>query len=256
MTMDKTILIILFFIAVEAEIGKHTYIKKKEKWTQAQAYCRKHYSELSFVGSQMDQDKLINAAGENTPDGWIGLHREPDKSNQWKWSGGGDLTYDNWLTGKPDNYKGVENGVGLRHDGKWDDDCMKHCKHFYCIKITVVKIRKSWEEALEHCRETKTELPSLISKLERVQAQNVIQPDEFTDPVWIGLRYLNDRWLWINNDSLTFKDWTQGEAQDQQCPVYKRCGALTKTAAWEKWDCQEKLNFICVWEIHNIISGK
>ncbi|CAB1454933.1 unnamed protein product [Pleuronectes platessa] len=194
----------------------------------------------------MDQDKLKQAAGSNPRAGWIGLHRELDNIDGWKWSGGGRLTYENWFRGRPDNFNGVENVVELLDDGKWNDEWIDNSRYFYCIKITVVRIRKSWEEALEHCRETQTDLPSLNSELERVQAQNAIQPDDFTDPVWIGLRYLNDHWLWINNDSLTFEDWPQGEAQDHQCPMYKRCGALTKTAVWEKWDCQEKLNFICV----------
>ncbi|KAI4833367.1 hypothetical protein KUCAC02_016275 [Chaenocephalus aceratus] len=49
----------------------------------------------------------------------------------------------------------------------------------------------------------------------------------------------------INITVVEYEAWPQGD-QDHQCPIYKRCGALTKEGLWENWDCKEKLNFICI----------
>ncbi|KAM4634153.1 regenerating islet-derived protein 4-like [Polymixia lowei] len=72
-----------------------------------------------------------------------------------------------------------------------------------------------------------------------------IQGNQTSDPVWIGLSYLGNRWLWVNGDSLEYEAWTQGGDQ-HMCPRWSHsCGALTKEGLWENRDCQKKLNFIC-----------
>uniref|UniRef100_A0A3Q3RGR9 C-type lectin domain-containing protein n=1 Tax=Mastacembelus armatus TaxID=205130 RepID=A0A3Q3RGR9_9TELE len=111
---------------------------------------------------------------------------------------------------------------------------------FYCINISVVNMKMAWEEALEHCRKNKSDLPSLLSETELLQAQNAVQKAHISDPVWIGLRYLSDHWLWVKGDPLVYENWPQGD-QDHQCPVQKRCGALTTNKGWENRDCQDKL---------------
>ncbi|KAF7654450.1 hypothetical protein LDENG_00069730 [Lucifuga dentata] len=116
---------------------------------------------------------------------------------------------------------------------------------FFCLNLIVVKERKSWEEALEHCKENQTEFTSLIADTDVLLAQREIKEANINKRVWIGLRYLADRWLWINGDPLMHKAWKQGD-QKHQCPSWSHsCGALTPEGLWESWDCQEKLSFIC-----------
>uniref|UniRef100_A0A3Q3KT97 C-type lectin domain-containing protein n=1 Tax=Labrus bergylta TaxID=56723 RepID=A0A3Q3KT97_9LABR len=115
---------------------------------------------------------------------------------------------------------------------------------FFCFNLMVDEVKKTWEEALEHCRETHTNLTSLNSETERLLALSEIQHDRITKRVWIGLRFLGDRWLWVNGDPLVYEAWPEGD-QEHQCPLRKRCGALTKEGHWENWDCEEKLHFIC-----------
>ncbi|KAM4634143.1 snaclec flavocetin-A subunit beta-like [Polymixia lowei] len=101
--------------------------------------------------------------------------------------------------------------------------------------------KKTWEEALEHCREHHANLTSLVSANQVLQ----IQGNQTPDPMWIGLRYLGNRWLWVNGDPLEYKAWTPGGDQ-QMCPHWSHyCGALTKEGLWENRDCQDKLYFIC-----------
>ncbi|XP_028286411.1 snaclec rhinocetin subunit beta-like [Parambassis ranga] len=112
--------------------------------------------------------------------------------------------------------------------------------------VTVVKERKSWEEALKYCRDHQTDLPSVVSETDRLVAQSeIIRHNDITGQVWIGLRYLGGHWLWVNNDTLEYEAWPENN-QDQLCPVWNRCGALTKEGQWWAMDCLEKLNFICI----------
>uniref|UniRef100_UPI0037E7F20B dromaiocalcin-1-like n=1 Tax=Semicossyphus pulcher TaxID=241346 RepID=UPI0037E7F20B len=113
------------------------------------------------------------------------------------------------------------------------------------MSITAVEVEKTWEEALQYCRETHTDLTCLHSETEKLHVLSGIQHDHITERVWIGLRYLADSWLWVDGDPVVYEAWPQGGDQDYQCPIRKRCGALTKEGQWENWDCEEKLNFIC-----------
>ncbi|XP_041790037.1 snaclec 7-like [Chelmon rostratus] len=110
--------------------------------------------------------------------------------------------------------------------------------------MTVEGEKMTWESAQMHCRKSQTNLISLLSETDHLLARRVFQKVNITERVWIGLRNLDQRWMWVNGDSLVYEAWSKGD-QDYRCPIWKRCGALTKDGLWENWDCQEKLNFIC-----------
>uniref|UniRef100_A0A3Q1BXW1 C-type lectin domain-containing protein n=2 Tax=Amphiprion ocellaris TaxID=80972 RepID=A0A3Q1BXW1_AMPOC len=356
-TMERIIFLVCLCVAVEGDIGKHVFIENKETWSEAQAYCRQYHTDLSFFNSQSEIEKLPRAANGNLVPGWIGLYRDPNNRTAWKWSGGGHITFQNWDIGEPNNYWGDENNAEILSNGKWDDargsnsysfycvdvtvveekmsweDALSHCrdkqtdlpsllsetdrlldhndiKHkniservwmglhpnnrtawkwsggghitfqnwdigepnnagdenngwmvsngkwydvsgsnsysFYCVDVTVVEEKMSWEDALSHCRDKQTDLPSLLSETDRLLDHNDIKHKNISERVWMGLRFLGDRWMWVNGDPLEYEAWSQEGGQDHQCPVRKRCGALTKEGLWENWDCQDKLNFICV----------
>uniref|UniRef100_A0A673A5Q3 C-type lectin domain-containing protein n=1 Tax=Sphaeramia orbicularis TaxID=375764 RepID=A0A673A5Q3_9TELE len=116
-------------------------------------------------------------------------------------------------------------------------------RDYFCFSLIVIEEKKSWEEALEYCREKHAEITSLVSEHEVLLAQKVIQPNSITDPVWIGLCFLGNRWLWVNGDPLEYQAWTMGE-EHSQCLEKGRCGALAKGGQWENRDCQERLSFI------------
>uniref|UniRef100_A0A3Q3FBW7 C-type lectin domain-containing protein n=1 Tax=Labrus bergylta TaxID=56723 RepID=A0A3Q3FBW7_9LABR len=172
----------------EAQFGKHVYVDIPKRWQEARDYCRDKYTDLSPFTTPLDQERLKNATMEMTKLVWIGLYR--DNEQMWRWTGEELATnIQTWADGEPkDNEKFV----------------------------------KTWEEALEHCRETHTDLTSLNSETEQRLALSEIQHDHITERVWIGLR-----------------------DQEHQCPLRKRCGALTKEGHWENWDCEEKVHFIC-----------
>uniref|UniRef100_H2L4E5 C-type lectin domain-containing protein n=1 Tax=Oryzias latipes TaxID=8090 RepID=H2L4E5_ORYLA len=131
-------------------------------------------------------------------------------------------------------------------ENRWASKSLTSANGFFCLNLIVVQEEKTWEEALEHCRENHDDLTSLLSETENLLAQNQIKDPTITQRVWVGLRFLGDTWMWVNGDPLKFQAWTQTGDPDQQSPVQKRCGALTKQGEWENRDCQEKLNFICI----------
>uniref|UniRef100_A0A673CXC0 C-type lectin domain-containing protein n=1 Tax=Sphaeramia orbicularis TaxID=375764 RepID=A0A673CXC0_9TELE len=238
--MARPIFIIILCTVFDEAVGKHIYIPQKMKWLDAQAYCRSRYIDLSFVSSQSDQDQIEEASG-TTPEKWIGLYLDPN-DKVWKWSGGGVMTYENWANNQPDNGRnGTETKALIWPDGKWNDANEDSVLPFYCFTIDIDLVKMSWEGALEYCKKTNTSLISLNSEPEHLLIQTVVQ-NHRSDRVWIGLRYLGARWLWVNGEPLEYQAWP---GQDHQCPAMNRCGALTKDRLWETRDCLEENHFIC-----------
>ena len=111
------------------------------------------------------------------------------------------------------------------------------------VQTCALPIWQTWEEALEFCREQHTDLTSLLSETEMLLVHREIQEQAQT-LVWTGLRFLGDRWLWVNGDPLDYQAWPPGGGH--QCPARNlRCGAVGTAGLWEAHDCQEKLSFIC-----------
>lgn len=243
-TMERIIFFICLCIAVEGYIGKHILIEKGMNWPEAQAYCRQHHTDLSSVNSQSEIDTLPKL--ESGGIYWIGLQRDPNNHTAWKWSGGGHITYQNWKYRQPDNNGGNQNNGVILGNGKWNDRSGSNTFYFYCMDVTVEEEKMSWEDALSHCRDKQTDLPSLLSQTDLLLAQTAINHKHISERVWMGLRFLGDRWMWVNGDPLKYEAWSKEGGQDHQCPIKKRCGTLTKEGLWENWDCQDKLNFICV----------
>uniref|UniRef100_A0A3Q3H1C7 Snaclec subunit B-like n=1 Tax=Kryptolebias marmoratus TaxID=37003 RepID=A0A3Q3H1C7_KRYMA len=179
-------------------------------------------------------------------EGWIGIYWNKTVQ-KWVWSGGDIVTYHNDLDLQNDGLvllqSTADNVYWTVNGWQWKNGGEKHS--FFCFDLTVVQEEKTWEEALEHCRKNNGHLTSLLSVTENLLATNEIQQSSIRERVWIGLRYLGDSWMWVNGAPLEYDAWSQGGDQDRQCPMKRRCGALTKEGVWESWDCQEKLSFIC-----------
>ncbi|KAF7646328.1 hypothetical protein LDENG_00189790 [Lucifuga dentata] len=125
--------------------------------------------------------------------------------------------------------------------------------------LVLVKENKTWEEALEHCRDLGRnqccnnyylyhnyydyryyfcyDLASVQPGDDHQYIVNRIQ-ETTTDTVWVSLRFLAGEWLWVNT--------ADQEDFGPSCPVNgQQCGVLTKTASVEARDCTERRNFLC-----------
>uniref|UniRef100_A0A668VMQ0 C-type lectin domain-containing protein n=1 Tax=Oreochromis aureus TaxID=47969 RepID=A0A668VMQ0_OREAU len=122
------------------------------------------------------------------------------------------------------------------------------CKYFLMSKAIVVGEEKTWEEALEYCREHHDDLASVVSETEMMLIQRELRKHNTTEHVWIGLRFLSQDWLWVDGQEMDYEAW--GEGGKPLCPHPKmKCGALQVTggslSVWEAHDCEERRNFIC-----------
>ncbi len=244
--MEIVVLEMLFIGSVSAQYGKHVYVSEASTWLSAQQHCREHYTDLSPITSRWEEEKLKNATFGKVRKFWIGLYRNATNFS-WSWSGGGPASYMPWDENEPDSIRNqIFTSVcwnGCYWNG-WHNDPLDRYRPFFCFNLILMESKSSWEHAMWHCNQKHTTLTSLASETEHLLALRKIQHDHITERVWIGLRYLDDSWLWVDGDPLVYDAWRRGD-QDRKCPIWKRCGALTKEGLWENWDCQDQLNFIC-----------
>lgn len=243
-TMQIVVLNMLFPVSVSVHLGKHVYVNLHYECSEAKKYCNEKFTDLSPITSKKDERRLRNASvGEVESRFWIGLYRD---GKQWKWSGGVNATNIPWGMQQPDDFEDENCTSVCWHKCKWNgwhNVSFKEKLPFFCFNLMVMEHKATWEQALRHCRKSHTTLTSLVSEAEHLLALTKIQKQHVTERVWIGLRYLADDWLWMDGSPLEYQAWSRG-AEDQ-CPIRKRCGALTKQGLWEGWDCRDELNFIC-----------
>ncbi|XP_054890986.1 P-selectin-like isoform X2 [Poeciliopsis prolifica] len=75
--------------------GSFTFYEIQKPWSEAQASCREHHTDLITIRSETDIQVLDGTRG------WIGLHRDNNTSD-WKWSRRDEAaTFLNWEENEP-----------------------------------------------------------------------------------------------------------------------------------------------------------
>nr|XP_040060816.1 macrophage mannose receptor 1-like [Gasterosteus aculeatus aculeatus] len=219
--------------------GWTIYIPDPKTWSEAREFCRENYTDLSSIGNHRE-DTIFQVHVSQGSRFWIGLHR--NDRGEWEWSGGEDASFFNWAQGE----EGQDHGCVAHSDAGWrNDDCSKR-RPFSCFHngLVLVKENKTWEEAMERCRQQHRDLVSVTSEsvlLETLRTSRWAQAAR----VWTGLRFLAGGWLWVSGETVSYQAWSPGETP--QCPAWiRRCGALSlEGRRWESWDCADTLNFVC-----------
>uniref|UniRef100_A0A8C9XXM4 C-type lectin domain-containing protein n=1 Tax=Sander lucioperca TaxID=283035 RepID=A0A8C9XXM4_SANLU len=104
------------------------YINTRMTWTEAQSYCRAHYTDLASVRNTTENQKVqaMIPAGGNWA--WFGLFRD-----SWKWSDGSTSSFRFWKNGQPDN---INNEACVAADfsqsGTWEDWSCDMERAFIC----------------------------------------------------------------------------------------------------------------------------
>lgn len=219
---------------------KNIFVEMPLSWSDAQQYCRHHHVDLSVLAGPEENQKLKEAAVESVNGAfWIGLKRI-QLSLHWGWSSGETLTYDNWGWKSP-----LLNCVCMM-DGLWYSNFCGMELPFFCFEweqeLILVKEKKSWEEALMHCRSNYTDLAGLQSERELLLAKAQSIPAHSTR-VWTSLRFLAGEWLWVDKDNTENQVYSGSNLPS--CPK-QPCAALNlETGRLENHDCKERLDFIC-----------
>ncbi|XP_039878717.1 macrophage mannose receptor 1-like [Simochromis diagramma] len=104
------------------------FIKKKMTWTDAQSFCRAHYTDLASVRNMSENQKIK----ELIPKGkkaWIGLFRD-----SWKWIDGSSSSFRYWDTKEPNNnfHKEMCVAAYFEKEGKWEDWNCDYKRAFVC----------------------------------------------------------------------------------------------------------------------------
>ncbi|XP_027004145.2 macrophage mannose receptor 1-like [Tachysurus fulvidraco] len=101
-------------------------------WSQAQAYCREHHTDLASSLNISDQNMLVRVKYPQG-DSWIGLYRDT-----WKWSDGTIASNLPWASGQPDNYYGNEN-CAIVYNGLLYDSTCTYLYSFFCQSIYTMR---------------------------------------------------------------------------------------------------------------------
>ncbi|CAL8316569.1 unnamed protein product [Gadus morhua 'NCC'] len=110
--------------------------------------------------------------------------------------------------------------------------------------LVFVEEKKTWEEALDHCRalepdaSKRRDLLSFHDEEELSYAQEEMTRLQ-TEEVWIGLRWLAGRWLWMDRTA-------GGVITLPECPANgNHCGTRSGGGQQAR-SCVEKRRFFCV----------
>ncbi|XP_028835072.1 macrophage mannose receptor 1-like [Denticeps clupeoides] len=241
--MKQAVVFITLITALCAVVGslkkEHFFINTSRNWYDAVSFCRSYYTELSTFNSieeVRDFDDFQTYAGPY----WTGLV---------KWNKNLMFTEDgNWNAVKSmftvSGNSGDNSCLFLQQHQATYDSCYTN-RPFYCYqymrKMIVVNENKTWDQALDYCRQNYTDLASVLTDREMIVA---VRRSWGQDQVWIALRFVVKYWLWISGDALEYEVWSGGQ---QQCPVEGYyCGALSvDNNVWMNQTCDQPLNFIC-----------
>ncbi|KAJ0033504.1 hypothetical protein NQD34_000611, partial [Periophthalmus magnuspinnatus] len=220
-------------------------------WHDAQKVCQdEHGGNLPTVTVDGIKEKGYLTEGKGVY-GWIGLYRVG--GDTWMWAEGENLTYNAWRNGEA-----VTNDCGAFNADKqmWQSYPCDTPLNVMCFvdKLIVVHERKTWEEALEHCKsldqmgkcpgtsstcKIQHSLATVESPVDNIHVGKRIY--RATDEVWIGLRFLGGQWWWVNGEPVN------DHSILPSCPDHlSHCGAFSKTTnSLSITDCSKKLHFIC-----------
>ncbi|KAK2849694.1 hypothetical protein Q7C36_008477 [Tachysurus vachellii] len=221
-------------------IRQYFYIPQVMNWTTAQNYCREHYGDFATITTEKENKNAIQLVGTNFW-AWIGLNRTAPHVDIWQWSDGEKTNFTQWSNPEPNDFSPDGESCVVISPYGWNDVGCQARYSFLCSRrFMLVKEKKTWEEALQHCR-------THYSNLAIVDSQTVLDllktetEEAQTASVWTDLRFLDGKWFWVNGTTLG------SLVSLPTCPIQSYgCGAYNfNTYVWENRDCSEELNFLC-----------
>uniref|UniRef100_I3JRI2 C-type lectin domain-containing protein n=1 Tax=Oreochromis niloticus TaxID=8128 RepID=I3JRI2_ORENI len=242
------LLIAHFCVFITCQLYEYHFIKEEMSWDEARAYCRENYTDLAKVFDLTDMRRLQDSA-QNQTEAWIGLYSEPGRDNRtWHWSLPGEEYTENkscWGDGEPNDSEYPENCV--MKSEKCVDVPYTHTYPFICYndKLILIRENKTWEEALNYCRQKHHNLVSISNPEEQRWVQERAK-NASTPFVWLGLRYSCTLgfWFWVNDNLLCYERWASG-GKTEDCDM----SAAMTTGGQHEWVSQrenETFNFICI----------
>uniref|UniRef100_A0A4W5QXJ1 C-type lectin domain-containing protein n=1 Tax=Hucho hucho TaxID=62062 RepID=A0A4W5QXJ1_9TELE len=225
---------------------KYSLVLKEKNWTDAQEYCRQHYTNLSIIHTEEDWKAIQSTLGNFSGDAWIGLHRDkPDPDEKWKWSDGKDFMFFNWATGFG-NHMGKDCVTST--SSHWQPADCGLLLQYVCQqlghnengktekKYELMSGSMQWKSALENCKTTGRVLASIYNQKEQDAFDEVAKNDH----TWIGLKHENNTWNWSSGEP--FKKWDNPmHVGDGNCVTLNS----KNYRKWTPTNCSTQRIFLC-----------
>lgn len=231
-----------FFVQYSNQHKMYVHVPIQLSWNEARNYCLQHHTDLVTIKSQQESEAVEHLCTAESQC-WIGLRRT---LGGWQWLDGEVPNFTQWKTTDMD-FKLIYYCATLGGD-LWFHSLCWNAKEFVCYdeNMILVKEKKTWESALEHCRSL-----DMIATMDNTYDLMHVTLEEVdyvkkallfaqTDRVWIGLRFLAGQWLWLNGSPL--------QEQLPTCPSPDmHCGTLANGSEnMQSHDCNEENNFLCM----------
>uniref|UniRef100_A0A3B1JDU4 C-type lectin domain-containing protein n=1 Tax=Astyanax mexicanus TaxID=7994 RepID=A0A3B1JDU4_ASTMX len=111
---------------------EYVFINNKKTWSEAQSYCREHYTDMASVRNENERE-MVYAAGKDNHF-WIGLSK--DINNTWKWSDQSSSSFRYWNSNQPDNtYNTNCAAASVKDQGQWHNIECGEQRPFICHEI-------------------------------------------------------------------------------------------------------------------------
>ncbi|XP_070978006.1 C-type mannose receptor 2-like [Oncorhynchus clarkii lewisi] len=245
-------LLISGFYTPSSCLHQYHFITNYMNWTEAQSYCRAHYTDLATVDDMEDQNRLITSVSF---DDWFWIGLKKGDSMKWHWSLAdrrfyreGETEFRNWDTGTPQN----GNCAFMSTSGLWNNTSCDDQHHFLCydgkqdtnLTYVLIQENKTWIDAQSYCRQYHTDLVRVRNQTENTEINKKITLRGL--PVWIGL--FLDSWRWSDQSDSSFRNWWPGWFIPDQKFSCTRVSSYRFSSFYTKWintPCENYEPFIC-----------
>ncbi|KAK7882719.1 hypothetical protein WMY93_028893 [Mugilogobius chulae] len=217
--------------AVKAQVYEYVFVDGSMTWTDAQRFCREHYTDLATIDN-LEEMRFFPRPAQNTEDIWIGLRFEYAAFVKWR------ATYPR--EGECPAFLGTY---------EWATSTCADAHWFLCTTgagIRYMTFHQSYSDAQTNCKEQAKELAIIRSESAYRLVISIIQSDveASSNPEGV-ITWVNDppgAWVWSDHRPVHFTNWQSGNPRDLK---YSSCAAVGPDNYWRDRNCDQSRAAFC-----------